>query len=126
MGQEESWHQRLSLILNMKPKQVKKEAAKLQVHRDRACTLFQKLETSDEDFAIEAILAYKGLWEATRSARSSMFNFELPDVEFPSEWKGDLEKVKGPRSRNHKAKNILIGMMKKGYGNLHPEMEATP
>lgn len=106
-------------------KLVKKKAAKLQDLRDRACSLFQSLETSDEDFATEAILAYKELWEATRATRAELFGFELLEVEFPMEWKTDLEKIDGPRSRNKKAKNIILGMTKNGLGSLYPEMEAA-
>jgi hypothetical protein len=111
-------------------KLVKKKAAKLQDLRDRACSLFQSLETSDEDFATEAILAYKELWEATRATRAELFGFELLDERekrIADIWnmrKTDLEKIDGPRSRNKEAKNIILGMARNGYGSLYPEMEA--
>lgn len=105
----------------MNLKKVKKEAAKLQARRDRACSLFQLLEYADQDHAFDAILAYEELWSETRKTRASMFNFELQDVVFP-EWKPDLTKIDGPRSRNMKAKNLILKFAKDGYGNLYPEM----
>ena len=101
---------------------VRKEAAKLQARRDRACSLFQLLEYADQDHAFDAVLAYEELWNETRKTRASMFNFELQDVTFP-EWKTALSKIEGPRSRNTKAKNLILKFAKDGFGNLYPEME---
>ena len=112
------------MTMRRKIAKIRKKAAHLDSLRRKAAGLFQLLTSSEEDHAREAILAYKELWEETRTARFASLGFALDEsAPFPMEWETKLNKQTDALAKNKCASTVIRRMTKDGHANLFPEME---
>ncbi len=103
----------------------RKNAARLQILRDRFANLLEKLHSSNRDNAEAAIMAAYNLWEETRQALGK--NQKTLSMELDAEVNEAVEKLSRfttNRDKNAFAIKTIDRWIASGYANLHPRMEA--
>ena len=103
----------------------RKNAARLQILRDRFANLLEKLHSSNRDNAEAAIMAAYNLWQETRQTLGK--NQKTLSKELDAEVNEAIEKLERfttNRGKNSFAIKTIDRWIASGYGNLHPRMEA--